>query len=422
MGVQFWLISILTLTFCIALHILIRVRFPNSDPLIFPIAVALNGIGLVQISRIDSAQLRVWGDEYTPALRMQFVWSVLGILTMMLVLLVFKNHKTLRRLIWTTMFFGLLLMVLPLFPVIGLEVNGARAWVKLGPLGTFQPAEFAKVLFAIFFAGYLTINLDRLKLAGKKVLFVQLPRMKDLGPLLLIWLTSLVILVLQHDLGTSLLLFGIFLVELYLATGKASWVAIGFGLFALGATLALRTFSHVASRVDVWLDPFNPDIYNREFGGSGQVVQGFFALSNGGLFGKGLGFGYPTLTPFSNSDFIYTALGEELGLTGLMAILLIYLILVERGLSMSLQVKDTFGKLLASGIAFAIALQVFVVVGGLTKIIPLTGLTLPFIARGGSSLIANWALLGLLILVSNSRESRDSWREDNIMRGELNVT
>jgi cell division protein FtsW (lipid II flippase) len=382
-------------------HVIIRRRFKYSDPLIFPIVVALNGIGFAEIHRIDYANHRVFLDEYIPALKVQLIWGVAGFVIMLTMICVFRDHRLIRKFTWTSMFIGIVLVILPLIPAVGVETNGAKVWVSLGPLGSFQPAEFAKIFLAIFFAGYLTQNSERLKAAGKRILGLQLPRIQDLGPILLVWFLSLAVLVLQHDLGTSLLFFGMFVAGLYISTAKVSWAFIGMVLFSLGAFAAFKIFPHVATRVDVWLNPFDPNIYYRDFGGSGQVVQGFFALSNGGLFGTGFGNGYPRLTPFSNSDFIYTALGEELGLTGLFAILMLYLLLIQRGMSTALKARDGFGKLIASLLSFSIALQIFVVVGGITRIIPLTGLTLPFIARGGSSLIANWIVCGLLILVSN---------------------
>jgi cell division protein FtsW (lipid II flippase) len=228
-----------------------------------------------------------------------------------------------------------------------------------------------------------------------------LPSWKDFAPIFLVWVASLGVLILQRDLGTSLLFFGIFIAQLYMATSKASWAILGLAMFSGGAYLSYQAFSHVQARVAIWLDPMSQELYNRAPGGSAQLVQGLFAMANGGLFGTGWGAGFPTLTPFSNSDFIYTALGEELGLTGIMAILLLYLLLFERGISASLRSKDGFGKLLAAGISFSIVLQIFVVVGGITRVIPLTGLVLPFIARGGSALVANWCMAGILMVISN---------------------
>ncbi len=233
------------------------------------------------------------------------------------------------------------------------------------------------------------------------MLGLQLPRLRDLGPIIIVWLVSLAILVFERDLGTSLLFFGLFVAMLYIATERVSWVVIGLLLIAVGAVLAASTFGHVQARVDVWLHPFDPEIFGRSPGGSGQLVGGLFSLGNGGLFGTGWGAGYPRTVPYAFSDFIYASLGEELGLTGLIGILLAYLVLVERGLRTAIGVRDGFGKLLAGGLAFVMAWQLFVVVGGITRIIPLTGLTMPFVAQGGSSLLANWLVVGLLLRISD---------------------
>ncbi len=404
---SFWTVVALFVVLVLVAFIVISVRFSHFDPLLFPIVVVLNGIGLAQIYRIDFAHQKAFDDKYAFAVRGQLIWSVVGLVLMLAILIFFKDYRTIRRFTWTSMFIGLVLVILPLLPSVGAEINGAKVWVSLGPLGTFQPAEFAKIFLAVFFAGYLTANQERLKSAGSRIMGLQLPRIQDFGPILLVWGLSLAVLVLQHDLGTSLLFFGMFIGALYISTGKTSWVLIGIGLFSAGSLLAFKLFAHVAARIDIWMDPFNEAVYNRQFSGSGQVIQGFFALANGGLFGTGLGNGYPRLTPFSNSDFIYTSLGEELGITGLFAILFLYLLFVQRGVGMSLKAHSGFEKLLASCISFSVTLQVFVVVGGITKIIPLTGLTLPFIARGGSSLIANWAICALLILISS-----DAYRVD----------
>lgn len=404
MAISFSSLLIIGIFFCFTLIIFIASKkvLKYADPFILPIVVALNGLGLSEIYRIDISLRRDGSLKW--AVLNQVVWSFVGAILMLLIILILKNHRKLRSFTWLSMFVGLFLVILPLVPGVGKEVNGAKVWVSLGGLGTFQPAEFSKVFFAIFFAGYLTQNSERLnlKLASKKVIGFSLPTWKDFAPIFLVWVTSLLVLVFQRDLGTSLLFFGIFLAQLYIATAKASWAILGLGMFVGGAFLAFEIFSHVQARVAVWLDPLSPTLYNKPIGGSGQLVQGLFALSNGSLFGTGWGAGFPILTPFANSDFIYTALGEELGLTGLMAVLLLYLLLIERAISMSIKSQDSFAKILGVGIAFSIALQVFVVVGGVTRIIPLTGLTLPFIAKGGSSLVANWCMIALLLIISNS--------------------
>ena len=240
------------------------------------------------------------------------------------------------------------------------------------------------------------------------MLGLQLPRIKDLGPIIVVWIVSMGVLVVQHDLGTSLMFFAMFVSMLYVATGRTSWIVIGFIAFAVGAFAAANIFSHVGARVDAWLHPFDSAQYNKEYGGSYQLVTGIFGLASGGLMGTGLGQGHPSLTPIANSDYIYAALGEELGLTGLMAILMLYLLIIAAGMITAMKIKDGFGKLLASGLVFTMAFQVFTVVGGITLVIPLTGLTLPYMAAGGSSLIANYMLAALLVVISNSANKPES--------------
>jgi cell division protein FtsW (lipid II flippase) len=272
-------------------------------------------------------------------------------------------------------------------------VNGSRIWIGLGPF-TFQPGEVAKIVLAIFFAGYLVQTRDALSLAGRKVMGLTLPRGRDMGPILVAWGASLLVLVFEKDLGSSLLLFGLFVSMLYVATERVSWIAIGLALFTAGSYVAYLLFSHVQTRVHLWLDPFAP-------GQSDQLAKGLMGMAAGGVLGTGLGRGRPDLTYFAESDFIFPSFGEELGLAGLFALLMLYLLIVERGMRTALGVRDGFGKLLAAGLAFAVALQVFVVVGGVTRVIPLTGLTMPFLSYGGSSLLANWTLIALLLRISD---------------------
>ncbi|MPV37089.1 FtsW/RodA/SpoVE family cell cycle protein [Georgenia subflava] len=380
-------------------HLLVRWRAPYADPVLLPIVVALNGIGLTMIYRIDQA-LVARGSTAANADR-QLLWTLVGVVAAVAVLWFLRDHRVLRRYTYTAMVAGLVLLVLPLVPGLGVSINGARIWINL--LGmSFQPAELGKIVLGVFFAGYLVTNRDTLALAGPKFLGLQLPRPRDLGPILLAWGVSLAVLVLERDLGTSLLFFGLFVAMLYVATERLSWVLIGLLLFAGGAVAAGALFPHVGARFDVWLHALEPEIYNRNPGGSGQVVQGLFGMASGGLMGTGWGEGHPELVPFANSDFIIASLGEELGLTGLLAILVLYLMLAQRGMRAAIGVRDGFGKLLASGLAFTLALQVFVVVGGVTRLIPLTGLTTPFLALGGSSLVSNWIILALLLRISDA--------------------
>ena len=373
----------------VVLHLLLRWRAPHADPVLLPVATLLNGLGLVMIHRLDLA-------EETAAASRQFVWSALGVAAAAAVVVGLRDHRILRRYTFTAMVAGLVLLVLPLVPGLGREINGARIWVGVGPL-SFQPGEIAKIALAVFFAGYLVVHRDALSLTGPKVLFLRLPRARDLGPILLGWAASVGVLVLQRDLGTSLLFFGLFVAVLYVSTERVSWIVIGLALFAAGAVFAATTMSHVRSRVDIWLHPFEPENADRAY----QLLQGLYGMANGGLLGTGLDRGRPDIVPFANSDFVYASFGEELGLVGLFAVLLLYGVLVERGLRTAIGVRDGFGKLLAAGLAFSVALQVFVVVGGVTRVIPLTGLTTPFLAAGGSSLVSNWIVVALLLRVSD---------------------
>ena len=316
------------------------------------------------------------------------------------VVVIIRNHRVLQRYRYIAMFTGIVLLVLPMLPVIGYEQFGARLWIRLG-IFSFQPGEFAKIALAVFFAGYLVEARDSLSLVGKKFLGMRFPRARDLGPILVIWAAAMAVLIVQRDLGTSLLYFGLFLVMIYVATGRLSWVTLGLLLFVGGAIIAAQLFGYVAARFHGWLDAFNPDIYSAS-GGSYQLVQGLFGLAHGGLIGTGLGEGRPQIVPLAESDYIIASLGEELGLAGLFAIFALYLILVSRGMRIGFAGQDDFGRLLGVGVSFVIALQIFIVVGGVTRVIPLTGLTTPFLAAGGSSLVANWVIVALLLRLSDT--------------------
>ncbi len=376
------------------LHLVVRVVAPYADPVLVPTALLINGIGLVMIHRLDLAE-----DPVTSLAVRQLGATAVGIVTAAVVLVVLRDHRRLRGRTYTAMVVGLVLLLLPLVPGIGTTVNGATIWIDLG-VTTFQPAELGKIAIIVFFAGYLVTARDTLSLVGPKVLMLRLPRARDLGPILLTWLASVGVLVFERDLGTSLLFFGIFVAMLYVATERVSWIVIGLGLFAGGCVVAWRLFGHVQNRVAVWLDPFDPRLIEAT-GGSYQVVQGLYGMADGGLLGTGLGRGSPEIVPFANSDFILAALGEELGLAGVFALLALYGIIVQRGIRTAIGVRDGFGKLLACGLAFSIALQVFVVAGGVTRVIPLTGLTMPFLAYGGSSLLGSWVIVALLLRVSD---------------------
>lgn len=367
---------------------------PYASQVLQPCVVMLTGIGAVMIARIDH-------EKGTAVAQRQLEFVCIAIVLCSLLVVFLRDYRLLRRFSYVSMVVGLVLLLSPMLPVFGQEINGARIWIKLPGIGQIQPGEFAKLFLAFFFAAYLFDHRDQLAVGGKKVLGLQLPRIKDLGPIIIVWFASMGVLVLQHDLGTSLMFFAMFVGMLYVSTGRLSWLVIGFIGFAVGAVAAASIFGHVGARVEVWLHPFDPQLYNR-VGGSYQIVNGLFGLAAGGLLGTGLGQGMPNLTPFGNSDFIYASIGEELGLVGCMAVLMLYMIIIASGFVTAMKVKDGFGKLLASGLVFTMAFQIFTVVGGITLVIPLTGLTMPYMAAGGSSLIANYLLSTLLIIVSNA--------------------
>jgi cell division protein FtsW (lipid II flippase) len=371
-------------------HLAVRLRAPYADPLLLPIAVLLNGLGLVLIYRLD---LETPGDRAAPA---QLVWSTLGVALFIVVVLMLRDHRWLQRYSYVCVVAALVLMLVPiLFPA----VNGARIWIRLAGF-SIQPGEFAKVLLAVFFAAYLAANRNALAYAGRRIWCVRLPTGRVLGPVVAIWLLSVGVLVLERDLGTSLLFFGLFVVLLYVATGRTGWLAVGLLLAALGSVAVSWLEPHVHSRVEDWLHPFA----SIDAGlGPNQLAQSLFAFAAGGVLGTGLGLGHSVLIGFAaKSDFILATAGEELGLAGLSAIFLLYGLLVQRGYRAGLALREPFGRLLAVGLASLIALQVFVIAGGVTGLIPLTGMAMPFLAQGGSSVVTNWAIVALLIRVSHS--------------------
>lgn len=381
------------LALALGFHLVLRWRASYADPLMLPIITLLNGLGLVMIHRIDLAHGKDIADGV--ALR-QLMWTAVAMVIAATVLIVLRDHRVLRRYTYLAGAIGFGLLLLPLMPVIGTSIYGSRIWIQLGPF-SFQPGEIAKIALAIFFAGYLVQTRDALSVAGRKVLGMTLPRARDLGPILVAWLASLAVLIFERDLGSSLLFFGLFVAMLYVATERVSWIAIGLTLFCAGAYLAYLVFGHVQTRVLLWLDTFSPEALQA----SDQLAKGLMGMASGGMFGTGLGRGRPDLTYFAESDFIVPSFGEEIGLIGLFAIFMLYALLVQRGLRTSLGTRDGFGKLLAAGLSFSVALQCFVVVGGVTRVIPLTGLTMPFLSSGGSSLLANWTLVAILLRISD---------------------
>lgn len=380
------------------MHVAMRFIARDADPFILPIATVLNGLGIAMIYRIDLAEN---DTGWQSAAVRQIVWSALAIIAALVVIILIRNHRVLFRYTYVAGFAALILLLLPLVPGLGHEVNGARVWIAFGNFATFQPGEIAKIALAVFFAGYLVRNRDSLSMVGTKFLGMRMPRMRDLGPLLVVWALSMSVIVFQRDLGTALLYFGLFLVMLYVATARLSWVLLGLSLFLSGALIASQTLDYVNGRFTNWLDAFNPDVYGAN-GGSYQLVQGLFGLANGGLIGTGLGQGRPDLTPVPQSDYIIASMGEELGLAGVFAILCLYMLFIARGFRIGFAGQDDFGKLLGVGLAFVIALQCFIVIGGVTRVIPLTGLTTPFLAAGGSSLVANWIIAALLLRLSDT--------------------
>ncbi|MGW6268318.1 FtsW/RodA/SpoVE family cell cycle protein [Streptomyces sp. NPDC055060] len=374
-------------------HLAVRFRAPYADPLLLPIAVLLNGLGLVLIYRLD---LETPGDEAAPT---QLVWSTVGVTLFIAVVVLLRDHRVLQRYAYICVVSALVLMIVPIFfPA----VNGARIWIRVGGF-SIQPGEFAKILFAIFFASYLAANRNALAYTGRtvwKLTRLQLPTGRVLGPIVAIWLLSVGVLILERDLGTSLLFFGLFVILLYVATGRTGWIAVGMVLAGVGAFAVGSLEPHVHGRVEDWLHPFA----SIEAGdGPNQLAQSLFAFAAGGMLGTGLGLGHSILIGFAaKSDFILATAGEELGLAGLAAIFLLYALLVERGFRAGLALRDSFGRLLAVGLASIVALQVFVIAGGVTGLIPLTGMAMPFLAQGGSSVVTNWIIVALLIRLSDS--------------------
>ncbi|PKW10025.1 cell division protein FtsW, lipid II flippase [Streptomyces sp. 1222.5] len=380
-------------------HVVVRIRAPYADPLPLPIGVLLNGLGLVLIYRLD---LETPGDRAAPT---QLVWSTLGVGLFIVVILMLRDHRALQRYSYVCVVAALVLLLLPiLFPA----VNGARIWIRIAGF-SIQPGEFAKVLLAVFFAAYLAANRNALAYTGRRVWRMQFPTGRVLGPIVTIWLLSVGVLVLERDLGTSLLFFGLFVVLLYVATGRTGWIAVGLVLAVLGAVAVGRLEPHVGGRIEDWLHPFATIEAGQ---GPNQLSQSLFAFAAGGVLGTGLGLGHSILIGFATkSDFILATAGEELGLAGLAGIILLYALLVERGYRAGLALREPFGRLLAVGLASIVALQVFVIAGGVTGLIPLTGMAMPFLAQGGSSVVTNWAIVALLIRVSDSARSQYDGKE-----------
>jgi cell division protein FtsW (lipid II flippase) len=367
---------------------------PRADPVLFPTAALLAGLGIAMLFRImvDRGEPRIWVE--------QAVWLFVGLGVYVAVLALIRDDRQLDAYTYTLGLVGLMLLLLPVVPGIGYEINGARLWAHLGPV-SFQPAEFGKILIVVFLASYLS---DKRELLAEGVGRLGIPRAKDLGPLLLAWGASLAVLFLERDLGASLLFFGVFVVMIWVGSGRPAYLVLGGVLFAIGSAVGYLALSHVQLRVDYWLHALDP--VNVHQVGYGQLAQGWFAMASGGLVGTGLGQGSPTLIPYVGSDFIFAAFGEELGMVGAAGLLLLYVVLIGRGLRVAMERADDFGKLLATGLTTILALQTFAIVAGVTRLIPLTGVPLPLVSYGGSSRVATFIMLALLVRVSSGRWER----------------
>jgi cell division protein FtsW (lipid II flippase) len=368
----------------------------GADPALYPVATLLTGLGYAVIQRLN------------PGLaENQFGWVMIGLALFIVTMVVIRDYRILDAYTYTIGVVAIGLLLLPILPVVGRTINGARLWVEVGPI-TFQPSEIAKVLLVIFLASYLSSRKELLAVTTRRWGPIRLPEPRFVAPLLVAWLMSLAVLFMEKDLGSSLLFFGIFVVMMWVATGRSIYLVIGLVLFVVGAYIGYVAFAHVQARVDIWLHALEPDKVNAF--GYGQLAQAQFAMATGGIAGTGLGQGNPGLIPFAFTDFIFAAIGEELGLLGATGVLLLYVVLVARGFRAALTREDSFGSLLAVGLATTVALQTFIIVGGVTRLIPLTGITLPFVSYGGSSLVANFVLLALLVRVSAPPTRRASAR------------
>ena len=381
------------LAICLATHIFLRIRLPNADPYLFPLMATLTAFGLVMIYRIDESLAR---DQAN--------WFVFGLILFALTIYFLRDYEVLERYRYTIAVVGLLILLAPRLPGIGQQVNGAYLGVKIGPLA-FQPAEFTKIAIVVFLASYLREHREVLIVGARRVLGVTLPPLKHFGPMLVVWGASMFMLVFIRDLGSSLMFFAAFLALLYVATGRFSFVVIGMAMFLVGAWFFASTVPHVHDRVEIWLHPYSEAQENGY-----QILQSIFAQADGGLFGKGFGQAlinipgtHPPerLLPAAETDTIYALIVNELGLFGAVGVILVYLTITARGFKIALLASDGFSKLLATGLTAVFAIQAFVIIGGVTRVIPLTGVTLPFISYGGSSIVANFVLLALLLLVSD---------------------
>ena len=377
---------------CLAVHIILRFRLPNADPYLYPLFAVLASFGLVMIYRIDDTLARE-----------QAQWFVVGLAFFAATIIFLRDYRKLERYRYLIAITSILLLLAPRLPGIGGQVNGAYLAVDVGPLA-FQPAEFAKIGIVIFLASYLRDTRQVLVQGSRRILGITIPPLKQFGPLLVVWGMAMLMLIVIRDLGSSLMFFGAFLALLYVATNRASFVVVGLGMFSLGAWFFSSNLAYVQDRIDIWRDPFARGVIDNE---GYQIAQSLFAQADGGVLGVGFGQsllalpGGGTIIPAPDTDLIYAVIVNELGLVGACAVLFVYLLIAERGFRIATLARDSFSTLLAAGLTAVFALQVFVIVGGVTKVIPLTGVTLPFISYGGSSIVANFVLLALLLLVSD---------------------
>jgi cell division protein FtsW (lipid II flippase) len=368
----------------LAAHLGMRRLAPDADPILLPLAALLNGIGYVVIAGLN--------EELAG---FQALWTAVGVTAFIGTLFVVRRVRTLQRYRYTFLFVGLVLLILPFIPAIGVEQGGARIWTKIGPV-SFQPGEATKLVLATFFAAYLVEKRELLRASTRRIGPINLPDPKYLGPIFVVWGISLVVMIAQKDLGTSLLFFALFVVMLWVATERPSWLVVGGIMFVIGAWFAFENFSHVQLRVDIWLDPW------RDIDGDGyQIAQAAFALAFGGITGTGLGLGGNVRIPLAESDFIFASVGEQLGLLGATVILVAFLLMIGSGLRIATRANHSFEKLLATGLTALLGIQAFIIIGGVTRVLPLTGVTLPFVSYGGSSLVANYVLIALLLRISD---------------------
>jgi cell division protein FtsW (lipid II flippase) len=380
---------LVVLALLLAAHLAVRRFAPDADPVLLPLIALLNGLGYVVIAGLDEGLAGL-----------QATWTAVGILAFVATLAVVRRARMLERYRYTFLLVGLVLLILPFLPGIGRTINGARIWVKVGPVN-FQPGEITKIVLAVFIAAYLVDKRELLRTGTRRVGPFQLPDPKYLGPVLLAWGVSLVVMIAQRDLGSSLLFFALFVVLLWVATERVGWLVVGALLFAFGAWFGFQQFAHVQDRVDIWLDPWADPA-----GKSYQLVQAAFAMAFGGVTGTGLGLGGDVRIPFAETDFVFAVIAEQLGLLGATLVIATFLLIVGSGLRIAIRADHAFDKLLATGLTALIGIQAFIIIGGVTRVLPLTGVTLPFVSYGGSSLVANYVLLALLLRISDETAHR----------------